>query len=264
MKITRAAVLMLVLAAAWPAAAAANSATFTDPSGDGGNAPDVRSVEVALDDAANLTFAVHASSPDLWAGAGASLMIDADANYATGHSDGVDYLVTLHRDHTADFGRWNGSDFPSFGASFSASLDGATLKITFPWRAIGSPGRIAFAVITFDASDAGDQAPDGSFAPGTPPRWTFSPAAAPTVKGLTARFSTARPVHGKRFALTRATAVLSNGRSRATSATCSATLAGKPLGSGCAWRIPTSAKGKRLVVTIHAGAVSRRYAFVVR
>jgi len=260
MKLARAALLILALAAVWPAAAAANSATFTDPLGDAGNAPDVRRVDVALDAAGNLTFAVSA---DGWAGAGASLMIDSDADYATGHSDGVDYLLTLHRDHTADFGRWNGSDFAGFGASFSARVSEGTLEIRFPWRAIGSPRRIAFAVVTFDSGEASDQAPDGSFAPGTPPRWTFSPAAAPTVKGLNARFSAARPVHGKRFALVRATAVLSDGRSRTTRATCSATLAGKQLGTACAWQIPAAAKGKRLVVTIRAGTVARRYAFVV-
>jgi hypothetical protein len=255
MNVVRAVLLVLLVAAVWPAVGSANSATFTDPLGDAGTAPDVRDVEVTLDDAGNLTFSIGANSVDVWDDAGASLMIDSDANYATGHSDGVDYLLTLHRDHTADFGRWNGSDFPGFGADFSTTLNEGTLAFSFPWRAIGSPARIAFAVVTFDAADAVDQAPE--------PRWRFSPTITPKVTSLSARFTAARPVHGKRFAVAKVRTVLSNGRNPVAKATCAATLAGKALAGGCAWKIPASGKGKRLVVTVRAAGIARRYAFVV-
>ena len=61
------------------------------------------------------------------------------------------------------------------------------------------------------------------------------------------RFTPARPVHGKRFAVTGATS-------------CTARLAGVRLKGRCSWLIPAGAKGKLLVVTADA----KVYRFTVK
>src|SRR5438045_914193 len=109
----------------------AGSQTFSDPAGDAGSAPDVVRVSASSADTGLLTFVVTVSSAAAWTGAGASLLIDSDANFATGHSDGVDYLFTLHRDHTFDAGRWDGVDsFDPYGSRAMAALNGDTLTVT--------------------------------------------------------------------------------------------------------------------------------------
>jgi hypothetical protein len=219
--------------------------TFTDPVGDAAGAPDVSSVTVASS-GASVVFAVHVLSAESWDGGGAYLMVDSDANYATGHNDGVDFLYTLHRDHTFDAGRWNGKDnFDPYGSAATGVLSGDTLTIAVPLRELDSTRKLAFAVLTFGPGDGSDEAPDGSFAPGTPPRWEFEPTAV-------VAFSPAAPVHGRRFAVV------------APGATCSATLAGAKLARGCTWRIPSGARGKRLRVVVSVAGSTRVYSFRVR
>src|SRR5262245_905348 len=129
-------------------AGAARPETYSDPAGDAGTAPDVVQVTATAADTGLLTFAVRATGS--WVDAGAYLMVDSDANYSTGHSDGVDYLFTLHRDHTFDAGRWNGrDDFDRYGSAASGVLAGDTLTVTVPASELGSPPRVAFAVLTF-------------------------------------------------------------------------------------------------------------------
>jgi hypothetical protein len=84
-------------------------------------------------------------------------------------------------------------------------------------------------------------------APGLPEYFRFETRLHP----VAVRFSPARPVAGKRFA------VVQPGSGR-----CKATIARKALRSigRCAWRIPTRAAGKRLKVVVG----SRAYVFVVR
>jgi hypothetical protein len=243
----------------------AGSQPFADPAGDSGTAPDVVQVVASSADTGLLTFAITASNAATWTNAGASLMVDSDANYATGHNDGVDYLFTLHRDHTFEAGRWNGRDnFDPYGSAATHTLNGATLTITVPVHELGNTQKLAFAVLTFDAGNTSDQAPDGSFAPGTPPRWQFSPQITPRVVALTATFSSRSPRHGARFAVRRVTARLSTGDTRVMTASCTAKIGPTKLAGRCSWRIPDNARGQKLLVIVRAGAVSRAYRLRVR
>jgi hypothetical protein len=206
-----------------------------------------------------LTFQIHTASAAAWPGASADLMVDSDANYATGHNDGVDYLFTFHSDGRFDAGRWSGTSFDPYGSKATGTLNGDTLTITVPLRELGNTRKLAFAVLTSTATALGDQAPDGSFAPSTPPRWIFRPS---IVTSIRAAFTPRLPVHGKAFALKSTTAMFSDGTSRSASATCRALLGGQAL-TGCRWKIPGRAKGRRLTVTIRAAGLSRSYAFRV-
>jgi hypothetical protein len=263
----RALALVALLTAALTAAVAhgGGTTTFDDAGGDSGAAPDVTRVDLSMS-SARLRFDVTTSPATGWGGGGAYLMVDSDANYATGHDDGVDFLFTLHRDHSFDAGRWNGRDnFDPYGSRAKATVAGDTLALTIPLAELGAPARLAFAVLTFAAGDASDEAPDGSFAPGTPPRWSYSPAGAATVESISARFTPSVPVHGKPFALARVTARLSSGATRThRGAACSARPRALAVGTGCRFRVPAAARGKRLAVTVRAGGVSRLYGFRVR
>jgi hypothetical protein len=245
-------------------AGAASSASFRDPAGDAPGAPDVTDVSAAAADDGRLTFVVRTADAAAWDGAGMDVMVDADASYATGHNDGVDYLFTLRADRALDAGRWNGQEFAPYGSTATGALTGAAVTITVPLAELGNTKQLTFAVLTFRGA-AGDEAPDGSFAPGTPPRWEFVPAIAPRVVALTATFTPARPVHGRRFAVKSVNGKLSTGGSRRLGgASCVGRLAGKRLAGGCGWRIPSDARGRRLLVILRAAGVSRTYGFVVR
>lgn len=170
-------------------------------------------------------------------------------------------IATTPSTPAAGTGRDN---FDPYGSSATGALAGGTLTIRVPLAELGKTTHFTFAVVTFAAAEASDEAPTGSFAPGTPPRWDFSPRVSPQVTSLSARFKPAAPMHGKRFAVASVRGALSDGTARAATPTRSATLAGKPLARGCAWVLPRTAKGKRLAVTVHASGVARRYAFDVR
>lgn len=246
-------------------ASGANDASFADPAGDGNGGPDITNVTVSANDSGVLTFVVHSADPGAWNGWGADLLVDSDAHYSTGHGDGVDHVFSLKVDHTFSAGRWDGTAFPAYGSAATGSLDGGTLTITVPLSELGNTTKLAFAVVASTRNAVGDEAPDGSFAPGTPPRWQFSPQVAPHVVSITARFAPRSPVHGRRFAVTRVIAGLSTGGTRAAAASlCVARLSGTPLKGRCSWRIPFGGRGKRLIVTVSVEGVARRYAFAVR
>jgi hypothetical protein len=83
----------------------------------------------------------------------------------------------------------------------------------------------------------------------------------------------ATPTHGKPFRIYGLNVTLSDGtRATASQLTCRATLGGRQfLGgglTGCAFKLPKTAKGKRLVVTVTgnyaSASLSKTYAFRVR
>src|SRR5689334_16864289 len=99
--------LILLLGSLGGTASAANTASFTDVAGDGDGGPDIVRVSVSSDDSGTLTFVSQiagiAQSPQ-W---GVGILVDSDANYATGHSDGVDHLLSLEHGHVFGVTRWD-------------------------------------------------------------------------------------------------------------------------------------------------------------
>jgi hypothetical protein len=256
---------------------AANTVTFPDSSGEDPQGPDITSVVTANDDRGNLTFTIGIPNrPTLTADMFLLLAIDSDANPASGSADflGADYIIELDGPLEGQAGvalfRWNGTDFTAQGVAQTSLVfswaNGATIRINA--SELGGTRRFSFGVIAVSGlvlSPTGepdftnihlDNAPD-------PGHGFFSYDVRVTPPALVVRSSGARPLRPSagrlytRFAVVRRT---DNAPVQAGSATCRATIAGSALratSSGfsagratCTFRIPRTAKGKTIRVTI--------------
>lgn len=240
-RISLLALLTLVLA---HSAGAGNTTTFTDPAGDVTGIPDIVSVTATSKDPSTVTVRVGFAEPaDFGNGVGFALLLDSDDSRATGHAgDGVDYWFVLSRDNGSFRAeRWDGSAFVPYGSTATGVVSGSSLSVRFDVRQLSRKG----SVFRLEAGTYDETRQDE--APGLPEYFRFETRLHP----VAVRFSPARPVAGKRFA------VVQPGSGR-----CKATIARKALRSigRCAWRIPTRAAGKRLKVVVG----SRAYVFVVR
>ena len=224
-------------------AGAGNIATFTDPAGDVTVVPDIVSVTATSTDPSPVTVRVGFAGPaQFGGGVGFALLLDADDSRATGHGgDGVDYWFVLSRaDGSFRAERWDGAVFSPYGSTATGVLSGSALTIRFDVRELTLKG----PVFRLDAGTYDDTHQDE--APGLPEYFRFE-----TRFTKRARFSPAKPVAGKRFA------VVQPGSAR-----CRASISGRTLRPRrrCAWRIPKTAAGKRLAVLVG----TTRYVFVVR
>jgi hypothetical protein len=271
---------LLVLAGdgnAGRAAAAANTVTFPDSSGEDPQAPDVTSVVAANDDRGNLTFTINIPNrPTLTPDMFLLLAIDADANPASGSPDflGADYVIELDGPLQGQAGvalfRWNGSDFTATGVSQSSLVfsytNGATIRINS--SELGSTRRFSFGIIAVSGLVIGptgepdfanihvDNAPD-------PGHGFYTYDVRLTPPSLVVRSSGARPLQpsaGKLYTRFAVVGRSDNAPVQAGSATCRATIAGKALRATsagfaggratCTFRIPRTAKGKTIRITI--------------
>ena len=236
--------LALVTLALTQSAGAGNTATFADPAGDVTGIPDIVSVTATAKDPSTVAIRVGFAGPAAFGnGVGFALLLDSDDSRETGHGgDGVDYWFVLGRD-TGSFRaeRWDGSAFVPYGSTATGVVSGSSVTVRFDVRQLSRKG----PVFRLDAGTYDETQQDE--APGLPEYFRFETRLHP----VAARFSPARPVAGKRFA------VVQPGSAR-----CVATIAKKPLRpvGRCAWRVPARAAGKRLKVVVG----SRTYVFVVR
>ena len=248
---------LIVVAAALSASlamltgAASAAQTYTDPSGDSGTAADITSVNVSNDAAGKITFVLSfanrtAPTPDdVFA-----IFLDTDKNASTGDTrfGGADYAIFVDNgDRTVDMLRWTGTDYGDTPDSTVRTSDGRTIEVNR--SELGNAAGFNFLV--FAINQAGDQI---DLAPNAPPPFAYDlTVAAPSVESATTTFSSTAPVAGRRFAVRSIQLHLSDQTTaRPSSYTCVATLAGRtlrPVGR-CAWNIPRTAKGKRLVVTV--------------
>ncbi len=235
-----------------------NPATYTDPIGDSGTAPDIQTVVASNDDNGTYTFGINVARLTLPSDVVVLLAIDSDQNPATGAS-GFDYIVACDEsnDSVALF-HWDGSQFVTApNSTLSASDDNTGVAASFNRSDIGNAGGLNFRAETVEGATpaAGhlDLAPDT----GT---WNYQlgPAAALTLSVELAHTSKARA--GKPFV-----AVITVARSDGALAdvtvddvTCAATVGRRALHAGstvalgpavgCSWRLPKKARGK----TLHA------------
>jgi len=255
-----AAVLALLLLGASGAGAAT---TFTDPAGDAvGGATDITQVAVSNDFDGNITFALTTDRSAFTSDDLLVIELDTDKNPATG-TKSVDYAIVVTSSGAA-LVRGTGTGFMSVAApTLSSANNGMT--ITVNRSDLGGTTGFAFAFVSTLHSNAAavDSAPDtGS--------WTYDLELKPVLNTLAARFSPAKPRAGKAFRLAGTTLRLEDGTTvKADSITCLAKLNGKRLTGRCSWRIPASARRKRLVVvlTAHyrgASATFTPWRFVVR
>jgi hypothetical protein len=121
-----------------PGAAAANSQTYQDSTGEDAAAPDITTITVSNTDAGLISFRVNVPNrPTLDQGTIFELWIDSDNTTGTGSPElaGVDYVMQLVLGEINLY-RWDGSDFTRrFGDPSAVSLSfsyqaGVTVRIT--------------------------------------------------------------------------------------------------------------------------------------
>ena len=254
------------------ARSSANSVVFPDSTGEDALGPDITSTTVANDDAGNISFQIGVSNrPALTPDMLFLIFLDTDQSSATGdpQSFGADYVLQLVPG-AADLFQWSGSDYvaaPSQSSlTFSYDATGPILRVSA--ADLGKTkafnfAEIAVSGITVDAQGNPDFthihrdfSPDqghGTFAYKVLTKLTLT---------VTAFTSSPKPVKaGKPFSVGLAVSGSDTaGPVGAGSVTCVARIAGKRvlvrssrLVNGiavCAWQIPKTAKGKRIVGSI--------------
>lgn len=273
---------VLVLLSLFAARVAHADASFTDPAGDAGTAPDITALAAANDTSGNITFTVTTNQPALSADAALELAIDQDNNATTG-DEGVDALFVIASDGWI-FLRWNGSDFVEANASSTSALYAngvATFKVNK--ADLGGTSTLGFVAVSvqFDAADnvvASDLAPDGgrllTYTLTTPP-----PPPAPVP--LTLRASTPKapkPAKAGRAFVVRTNVVRGDTGAPLASGkvACRVTLGLKPLraagtlkagAASCTMALPKTAHGKRIrgtiTVTFNGKSVTKPFGFRV-
>jgi len=166
--------------------AAANSATFTDPNGDG--ALDVTTVLVANDDQPNVHFDVNLGTALQTSTDIVVVYVDADNNPSTGGaSAGAEYgIFADFADNSLSLGKWDGSQFsvassPSLKIVYSSNHVGIDIQAAD----LGGLRSFNFWVGAFRSSNEVDRAPDtaswhydvliGTTSPPPPPPPTREP-----------------------------------------------------------------------------------------
>lgn len=262
--------------------AATGSASFSDPVGDSGAAPDLTSVTVANDDQGLITFSVAVGNR-LSLGPDDAVAIPFATN-APGRpglrEDGVNFVIGLEGGKVF-LQRWSGIDTVEFRPrSLRGSFAGgvATLAVRqddlvpgFPSLAV--PTALSFYAlgIAFKGNDiaAQDDAPDA-----TDEFWTYRLVQPPRL--VVAYFRVPLTVRaGSRVVAQLGTAWADTGRAvKPAKVSCRATLGGRALKgtrsgyANCAWLLPRGARGKTLrgAVTLTSGsaAVTRSFSRRVR
>jgi hypothetical protein len=227
------------------------AATFGDPQGDAtGGAGDITQMVVSNDAGGNITFALTIPNrAALETDDRLFVLLDSDKDTTTGATSlgGVDYVLVI-TGAAATLQRASGpfSFAPAPHATMRLAEGGKT--VTLNRSDLGETK--GFFVIAesrlVSTPGVGDDAPDRGFS-------DYDLELEPRLGTLSATFAPVRPEAGKPLRLARITLRLDDGTVvRADSVTCLAKLNGRRLTGRCFWRIPKSARGKRLVVTLTA------------
>jgi len=252
-------------------AAAANSATFQDSTGEDPASADITTITVSNDDAATITLRINTPNrPSFSQDMGVFVDIDSDANQATGdpQSFGADHLLAIIQGEAVLF-RWDGSDYVLSATQASLSYSwagGATVRINA--ADLNNTRKFSFAVQTVAgiAFDPVTGAPDCTnchrdFAP-TIGLYTYQlQVTKPTLVVKSLKPTPARPAAGKPFTLRLVAArsdtgaVVQNGRvtcaGRLGSARVKAQVQRVQGGAAtCTWNLPATAKGKTFRGTV--------------
>jgi hypothetical protein len=277
------------LGLASPAAAtqtSSSSVTFTDPTGDSGNAPDITTVTVSNDDSGGLVFTVNLPNrPSLGSQDVVLIGLDTDQNGSTGQG-GIDYAFLVQGNEWA-LASWNGSSFvPVSAGTFSASYGNGVLTISGNRSDLGNTSGFNFGLGASgdNGSTFPEQAPNSGIwnyqlviGGGTTTSTTSSTTTTSTTSTTTTtptppppppppanvgpvRFKPKHPVAGKQFY------VILGGSpdSQWQAVACKATIAGKVIpgrtvnglnaevtfttlgAEGCGFKIPGTAAGKTI------------------
>jgi hypothetical protein len=248
--------------------------TYDDYIEDVRSAPDICQLNAVTNDNIAITFGMHVHDRSAFvAGDGYGIFLDTDSNAATGSGPGsgapagTEYAIEI-LDGSSDLRHWNGSLFEVVTPStpiLTKWIDGYGPVLQIVRTDLGDVQSLKFVFMTSNAEDH-DLAPDA----GT---WSY------TLSPLTLEagpLSVGPAKAGRRFA---ARMVVSrsdlDGALDEGAIQCAANVGGKRLAGrgafadehvGCTWRLPTQARGKRLVggVAVTFQGVMARRAFNVR
>ena len=288
--LTCAALPFVTAASASPAAATANTTTFADSQNEIPNAPDITTVVVSNTDTGVISFRINGVGDRLADGMLIGIDVDSDNNPATGSQDpfslGVDYAIEFFRGN-ANLFRWDGTSFTRRSNDPpQTTLTFAGLTIRINAAELGNTTRFNFGVgvitgivtdpqgeLDFTSAQA-DFGPDPGHG-----LWNYTVRIAP-LRLLARSFSLTprRPLAGRtltaRLVAARSDtgAVLTGGRVVCVARVGGARVAGRGRfvgrGARCVWRVPSSARGKRITgsiaVVFEGRRVSRSFAGTVR
>jgi hypothetical protein len=231
----------------------AGGAEFSDPAGDSGAAADVTDVGVVNTARNDVIVEIKLPNRPTLEGTASHVYIDfdTDRNRATG-SEGAEYLFVVDAaENSFDFAKWNGTDWESAPSDgIQVEYQTGVLVILFNVSHVGGSKHFDFWISTFEGDDIEG---DHDFAPDGDAVYTFE-LTPPKIVAASARYSSLAPKAGKKFSVKEILAELDDTSSAKPAFTCRATLAGKALRSvgKCAWAVPRTAKGKKLVVYVTA------------
>lgn len=252
-----------------PAALGSNSQSFPDSIGEDAAAPDITSIDVSNDDAANLTFKINISNrPTLTQDMSVLLFMNTDQNASTGdpQSNGADYVIELDPG-TVNLFQWDGTTFSAAQSqtslTYTYDATGATIHVNASdlggTRAI-SFAAIAISGITIDAQGNPDFTNSHSDSAPDPGHGMYSYKLIVKVTLQKSAFTTTPAKAGARFAASlSATRSDTGGPIAAGTVTCKGIVgtarlrATHSLRHGvatCNWKLPKTAKGKLFHGTI--------------
>jgi hypothetical protein len=264
------------------------SSTYSDPAGDGKSGPDVTSVAVS-DDGSKITFtATIGNRASLTDEDAVQAFFDTDKNVATGGGS-YEYEVAWVSGHELLM-HWDGSAFsPISAAGFTGSYQDG--KASFVVSSAEFGGSTSFAFIVTTTGNTGgslsDRAPDSKtwiYPSGSPAPAGSPPALPPGAPPATPKLATVKPklapaVAGRPFTVTMVVTDAATKKGVNGQLACQAKLgrgslavskrsiasSGKAL---CTWRLPASAKGKKVtgsMTVAFAGArATRTFSATVR
>lgn len=272
-----------------PAAAVANTQTFTDSTGEDPAAPDITTIVVSNDDAGTITFRFNVPNRPQYARDIALIMfLDSDANQATGDAEslGADHVIQLIGGEILLF-KWDGTDYSLSATQSSLSYtwqSGAIVRINASdlnnTRRLNFDALVLSGIVFDETTGAIDcTACVRDFAP-TVGFFSYPVLLArPTLVVRSVTRTPARPTAGRTFTLRMVTArsdtgaALQNGRvtcvGRVGTARLRAVVARVQGGAVvCTWPIPPKAKGKAfrgsVAVVFEGLRASRSYSSRIR
>ena len=266
--------------------AESNSQTYQDSVGENPNAPDITTIDVANDNAGNITFKVNISNrPQLTADMLMFVFLDTDGKTTTGDPTefGADYAIQLQMG-AVDLFKWSATaknyvPAPSqTSLSYAYDTTGATIHIAA--TDLGGTKAFDFQVvllsgITTDAQGNQDFSQAQSDAAPDPGHGAYSYQVITKLELSRTAFTTAPTpaVAGKRLAASLSVEENDTGQPISSgTVSCAATVgaahltATHTLTNGvatCFWNVPKTAKGKTLhgTVTVTVRGVSLKKAF---
>lgn len=258
-------------AIAAPQRVSANSASYTDPGGDTGTAPDITAVTVSNDDAGAITFAVTiASRPELGPNDDIAIVIDHDRSDDTGLLfGGWDYFIDLAPTGAKLFTIDEFGDLAPVGASsLVASYTNGVATFQVNRGDLGGTGCFAFYV-TSEIVQGVERVHDD--APSSDDYWVYDLKLPVTAAGIEMSHPyVGKARAGRTFQVQARVSRKDTGARVNGQVTCSARVGGKTLRksgrssggvAGCSWALPKNASGKWLAGTIsvnYQGAQAKR------